>query len=70
MLSYRMKEYEPADLEVGWMENHKQQNQMQQPSEVEYTPRPAWQVWAARIGVVIFLLIVAAQCLQIAGGAF
>lgn len=52
------------------MENHKQQNQMQQPSEVEYTPRPAWQVWAARIGVVIFLLIVAAQCLQIAGGAF
>ncbi len=21
-----------------------------------YTPRPAWQVWAARIGLVVFVL--------------
>ena len=42
----------------------------QQSPETEYRSRPAWQVWAARIGLVIFLLIVAAQCLQIAGGAF
>ena len=33
-----------------------------------YEPRPAWQVWAARIGLVLFLLIVAYQVLSIAGG--
>lgn len=33
-----------------------------------YTPRPRWQIWGARIGLVIFLLFVIAQLLQIAGG--
>ena len=38
------------------------------PSQQEsYTPRPTWQVWAARIGLVIFIGIVIAQILQIAG---
>lgn len=38
------------------------------PAEQEgYVPRPAWQVWAARIGLVIFIGIVIAQILQIAG---
>ena len=32
-----------------------------------YVPRPKWQVWAARIGLVIFIGIVIAQILQIAG---
>ena len=32
-----------------------------------YVPRPMWQVWAARIGLVIFIGIVIAQILQIAG---
>ena len=32
-----------------------------------YVPRPAWQVWAARIGLVVFIGIVIAQILQIAG---
>ena len=32
-----------------------------------YVPRPVWQVWAARIGLVIFIGIVIAQILQIAG---
>lgn len=36
--------------------------------EERYTPRPVWQVWAARIGLVIFIGIVIAQILQIAGG--
>lgn len=27
--------------------------------EEGYVPRPAWQVWAARIGLVLFLLVVA-----------
>ena len=31
-----------------------------------YVPRPAWQVWAARAGLVIALLLVLAQFLQLA----
>ena len=33
-----------------------------------YTPRPTWQVWMARIGLVIFILFVIWQAVQIAGG--
>ena len=33
-----------------------------------YVSRPRWQVWGARIGLVIFLIFVALQVLQIAGG--
>ena len=41
----------------------------EQPEEREaYTPRPAWQVWGARIGLVIFLVFVVFQLLQIARG--
>ena len=38
------------------------------PEQEGYIPRPAWQVWAARVGLVLFLLIVAYQILSIAGG--
>ena len=47
------------------MENH---NENTTPEQEGYAPRPAWQVWAARIGLVIFIGIVIAQILQIAGG--
>ena len=33
-----------------------------------YVPRPAWQVWGARIGLVVFLIFVAYQILSIARG--
>ena len=36
--------------------------------EEGYTPRPVWQVWAARIGLVLFLVFVAYQIISIAGG--
>ena len=36
--------------------------------EEGYTPRPAYQVWAARIGLVLAILFVIYQLLQIAGG--
>ncbi|MBQ8835431.1 MAG: hypothetical protein IJ001_11005 [Oscillospiraceae bacterium] len=49
------------------MENQKEQQLPEQEQE-HYAPRPAWQVWGARIGLVIFILIVIAQLLQIAGG--
>ena len=43
-----------------------------QPEQTEkeegYIPRPKWQVWGARIGLVVFLMFVALQLLQIAGG--
>ena len=35
-----------------------------------YVPRPAWQVWMARVGLVLFLLLIAYQIWQIAGGHF
>ena len=33
-----------------------------------YVPRPMWQVWGARIGLVLFLIFVAYQILNIARG--
>lgn len=41
--------------------------EMEQRSE-GYTPRPAWQVWAARIGLVIMLISVALYYWHIASG--
>lgn len=43
----------------------------QESQEVEsqgYIPRPEWQIWAARIGLVVFVLIVIYQILSIATG--
>ena len=38
------------------MENeHLDELQQEQPQP--YTPRPAWQVWGARIALVLFILI-------------
>ena len=36
--------------------------------EEGYVPRPAWQVWAARVGLVLFILFVIYQMIQLAGG--
>ena len=47
------------------MEN---QNETNLPQEEGYKPRPAWQVWAARIGLVLFLIFVILQFLYIAKG--
>ena len=33
-----------------------------------YVPRPAWQVWGARIGLVLFIIFVIYQILSIARG--
>ncbi len=45
---------------------------MEEKNEIQetqgYEPRPAWQVLCARIGLVLFLLVVAYQVLSIAGG--
>ena len=47
------------------MDNHEENIQ---PQEQGYVPRPAWQVWLARIGLVLFLLFVIYQYLAIAKG--
>lgn len=38
------------------------------PQEEKYVPRPVWQVWAARVGLVLFTGFVIWQFLQLAGG--
>ena len=47
-----------------------EENRNQDPilPEEEYVPRPAWQVWGARVGLVFFIIFVIIQILQIAGG--
>ena len=50
--------------EVNSMDN---QNEQIQAPEEGYVPRPRGQVWAARIGLVIFIGLVILQILQIAG---
>ena len=50
--------------EVNSMDN---QNEQIQAPEEGYVPRPKGQVWAARIGLVIFIGLVILQILQIAG---
>ena len=51
------------------MENEKKQvpgEAMPEDQEPGYVPRPAWQVWMARVGLVFFILFVIWQLLQIA----
>ena len=33
-----------------------------------YVPRPMWQVWLARVALVLFIIIVIGQILRIARG--
>ena len=45
---------------------------MEQKEELElqegYEPRPRWQVWGARVGLVLFILFVIWQIMNIAAG--
>ena len=41
------------------MEELEQLTQEEQPQEGGYVPRPRWQVWLARLGLVIFLISLA-----------
>ncbi len=44
------------------------QEQTPQGEESPYEPRPRWQVWAARAGLVLFIIFVIYQILGIARG--
>ena len=39
-----------------------------QPEENTYEPRPAWQVLVARIGLVVFIILVILQIVQMVRG--
>jgi len=41
---------------------------MEEELQPAYKPRPAWQVWAARFGVVLVLIAFLLYCWQIANG--
>ena len=47
------------------MEN---QNENMIPEQEGYVPRPAWQVWAARIGLVVFLIFLVMYYMNILRG--
>ena len=34
----------------------------------EYVPRPGWQVWGARVGLVVFIILVAIQIIRMSQG--
>ena len=47
-------------IEVKFMEENKEnlpQNEAATEETTGYVPRPAWQVWGARIGLVLFIII-------------
>ncbi len=48
------------------MENTHNDDQLHE--EAQYIERPSWQIWAARVGLVLFLLFVAYQILMLFTG--
>lgn len=53
--------------EVNPMEKE-DKNTVPEENQKDYVPRPAWQIWGARLGLVIFIGFVILQLLTIAGG--
>ncbi len=49
------------------MEDMQKKPEQEQEQE-RYVERPMWQVWGARVGLVVFLLFVVYQIISIAGG--
>lgn len=45
-----------------------EKDQMEQPAEQGYVPRPAWQVWGARVAAVLFAGLIVLQIVSIARG--
>ena len=46
------------------------ENQISEEENQGYTPRPAYQVWMARVGLVFMILFVIYQLITIATGGF
>lgn len=52
------------------METNPRQPSPPAETDEHYEPRPRWQVWCARIGLVLFLIFVLYQLWAIAGGGW
>lgn len=52
-------------VEVSDLEEN---NELNPSGQQGYEPRPAWQVWAARIGALLFAGLIALQIISIARG--
>ena len=49
-------------------ENMEKQPQEAKEETTGYVPRPAWQVWCARVALILFIIIVFGQIYRIARG--
>ena len=49
------------------MENEEKNIDTQEETK-PYVPRPAWQVWGARIGLVVMVIIIILSYLRLASG--
>ena len=45
-----------------------QDEQLLEEETPKYVPRPAWQVWAARVALVLFIFVILMYYLKIARG--
>lgn len=50
------------------MEDNLEKQPQEAAESTGYVPRPAWQVWLARVALVLFIIIVIGQILRIAWG--
>ena len=50
------------------MEEQKHEERTEEQVKEVYTPRPVWQVWAARVGLVIMIICVILYYWHIASG--
>lgn len=50
------------------MENERFDENIPKEEQSVYTPRPRWQVWAARIGLVLFIIVIILYYINIMRG--
>ena len=48
--------------------NERNEEQISEEQTPSYVPRPAWQVWGARIGLVLFIIPVILYSINISRG--
>lgn len=55
-------------MENQEFENQEELEQMLQEETPKYVPRPVWQVWGARIALVLFIALIIMYMINIARG--
>ena len=48
--------------------DEQRKDEMNENPESGYKPRPAWQIWAARIGLIVFLIFLVMYYINILRG--